>query len=73
MPRQPHFGGHLVDIPLPASIDDDGLMMVDYLTTEDDRDRLLCGGRVRLWLYMHGALRPIVLETMDPEITVRES
>ncbi|MES2360028.1 MAG: hypothetical protein V4529_16935 [Gemmatimonadota bacterium] len=38
-------------IPLPASVDKDGVVMTEWEPTADELDRLLSGARIRLWLH----------------------
>ena len=62
-----HYGAHLEMQPIPQSIDDDGLSMSEWRLSEDDRHRLMCGGRIRLWVYTNDYSRPIVVEAMEPD------
>lgn len=62
-----HTGAHLVLIPLPASVDDEGLAMTEWALSADDRDRLLCGGRVRVWVLTNDYSRPIAVEALCPD------
>ncbi len=62
-----HNGAHLVMLPLPASVDDEGLAMTEWLLSDDDRDRLLCGGRVRVWVLTNDYSRPIAVEALCPD------
>jgi len=58
-PEVPHEGATIVVIakeqagviPLPISVDADGLVMTEWLPTPDELFHLLNGERVRLWLY----------------------
>lgn len=78
MPIEPiiHEGARLVVfakdqpqyIPLPASVDDQGCVMTEWELTTEELDRLLCGGRIRLWIHtFHRPLQPVSLEVVDPE------
>lgn len=71
----PHRGGHLVSSPIPASLDDDGLMMSEWELTNEDREKLLCGGSLRVWVYTPGIPLPVMLEALEPTDggVVRES
>lgn len=90
-----HEGAHLVVfakdqpeyVPLPASVDVEGVVMTEWEPTAEELDRLLCGGRVRLWL--HRAVAPLVcpscnemvprlsnpmsVEVIEPDCGMRES
>jgi hypothetical protein len=55
-------------ISLPASVDAGGCVMTEWELTEVELDRLLCGGRIRLWVHtFHHPLQPVMLEVVDPE------
>ena len=55
-------------LPLPASVDASGCVMTEWEPTAEELDRLLCGGRVRLWIYTFGhRLQPVMLDVVDPE------
>ncbi len=74
-------------IPLPASVDSNGLVMTEWEPTEEELIHLLSGGRIRLW--MHHAigervcpscgvkawqpLTPISIEAIEPECGFKES
>lgn len=60
-------------LPLPASVDRDGLAMTEWEPTADELHRLLSGGRLRLWLWtFNRPLQPVMLEVTDPPGGVRE-
>jgi hypothetical protein len=59
-------------IPLPASVDDDGVVMTEWEPTEVELDRLLSGGRIRLWVHTFGhPLQPVNVEAIEPECGMR--
>lgn len=61
-------------IPLPASVDDDGVVMTEWAPTDDELQQLLCGGRIRLWIHTFGhPLQPVRVEAIAPECGMRES
>jgi hypothetical protein len=68
-------------LPLPASVDEAGMVMTEWQPTAADLDRLLCGGRVRLWVHTHDRdvgspehpLPPMSVEVIEPERGMRES
>ena len=73
-----HTGAHLVVfakdqkpyIPLPASVDAQGLVMTEWEPTEEERERIFMGGRIRLWLHHTDVQRgrpltPISIEAVD--------
>ena len=60
--------------PLPASVSPDGVVMTEWALTADELDRLLCGGRVRIWLHTFNKPRqPLSIEVVDPECGMRAS
>lgn len=61
-----HYGAHRIDIPLPASMDDDGLMMTVWRLSQDDKDKVICGGHIRLWVYTNEYSLPVCIEVMEP-------
>jgi hypothetical protein len=74
-------------VPLPASVDEEGLVMTEWEPTSAELDVLLSGGRVRLWLHhaigtdgcdkcgavVQRRLSPISIEIIEPECGMRES
>lgn len=77
----PHEGGRLVVIaehqppyaPMPASIDDNGVVMTEWEPSAVDLERLLQGGRVRMWTWTFGrSFAPVSLETTEPDCGMRE-
>lgn len=65
-------------VPLPASVDPQGLVMCEFEPTADELDKLRCGGRIRLWLANTGVergvpLTPITIEATDPITATKES
>lgn len=83
-----HEGAHLVIYgtaqpeyePLPASVDNAGLVMTEWLPTAAELQQLFEGGVVRLWLWKGNAhvcqkcehqtpvgMVPVRLETAPPE------
>lgn len=78
----PHNGARLVVfakdqpqyIPLPASVDANGLVMTEWEPTAAELDHLLQGGRIRLWIYTFGhALQPVSLEAIAPDCGMRDA
>ncbi len=74
MPAAPHEGGILIIfakdqpqyMPLPASVDRQGLVMTEWEVTAEELARVLAGGRVRLWIYSFGhPLQPVQLEVVE--------
>jgi hypothetical protein len=52
---------------LPASIDSDGVVMTEWEPTAIELERLLCGGRIRLWVHTFGQpLQPVSVEAIEP-------
>lgn len=56
--------------PLPASVDDDGCVMTEWLPTAEDLANLMNGGHVRIWLFHTGVdqgrpLTPMAVETTN--------
>ncbi len=68
-------------IPLPASVDDNGLVMSEWQPSNDELQRLLCGGRIRLWVWTfeknigtpEAPLQPVRVEVVDPTAVIHES
>ena len=66
---------------LPASVDARGTVMTEWEPTAEELARLMCGGRVRLWVHTFGhPLQPISIEAIEleclegrPDVTVEES
>jgi hypothetical protein len=59
-------------IPLPASVDASGIVMTEWEPTEEELDRLLQGGRIRLWVHTFGhPLQPVSIEAIEPECGMR--
>ena len=55
-------------IPLPASVDGDGVVMTEWELTAEELTRLFTGGRIRLWVRTFGQpLQPVSLEAIDAE------
>jgi hypothetical protein len=74
-----HEGGVLITfakdqppyIPLPASVDAQGTVMVEYELTEEEREQIRGGARLRLWVMYTGVvetpprpLTPLMLEVV---------
>jgi len=58
-------------IPLPASVDANGLVMTEWELSEEEANLLFMGGRIRLWI--HGTevqngrpLTPVSLHVIEP-------
>ena len=68
-------------IPLPAVIDRTGMVTTEWELTEEELDRLLCGGRIRLCVHTFDPLlgtpghelQPVSLDVLQPECGMRES
>jgi hypothetical protein len=68
-------------LPLPASIDPEGAVLTEWEPTAEELQRLLCGGRIRVWVHTFDRhigepghpLQPISLEALEPECGMRES
>lgn len=61
-------------IPLPAAMSAEGIVMTEWVLTEEEWDRVLAGGRVRLWIQTTtGSIQPVKLEVAEPECGARES
>lgn len=71
----PHtrFGTHRVMFPIPAVLDDQGLSLTEWVMSSGERERLICGGHMRLWVYTNLYTQPIVVEVMEPDSPVKES
>lgn len=53
--------------PLPAAVDAAGVVLTEWEPTADELDRILSGGRVRLWVHTFGApIQPVCLEVTAP-------
>lgn len=52
--------------PLPAAIDNKGLVMTEWELSAEDLSALLNGGRVRLWIWtFRHPLQPIQMEVVE--------
>lgn len=61
-------------LPLPASVDEGGVVMTEWEPTAEELDRLLCGGRIRLWIHTFGhPLQPVTIEAIAPECGMRST
>lgn len=63
-------------IPLPASVDAQGTVMTEWEPTADELERLLLGGRIRLWMLYTSVkdgkpFTPIALEVLEPDCGMR--
>lgn len=71
-----HEGAHLVVfgkdqpeyIPLPASVDDAGLVMTEWVPTADDLKVLSTGGKVRLWIWKGVVHTCLKCNNQDPAL-----
>jgi hypothetical protein len=90
-----HDGAHLVVFakdqpqytPLPASVDANGVVMTEWEPTAEELNRLLCGGRIRMWLHhaisvdscpkchadVPRLLNPMSIEVIEPECGMGEN
>lgn len=68
-------------IPLPAAIDERGKVTTEWALTEDEIERLIAGGRIRLEVHTYDpeigtpghTLQPVRLDVVEPECGFRES
>jgi len=61
-------------MPLPASVDEQGTVMTEWEPTTEELERLLLGGRIRLWTHTFGhPFQPVSIEAIEPECGMRES
>jgi hypothetical protein len=68
-------------IPLPTLIDEDGVVTSEWVLTPDEINCLLRGGRIRLAVHTFDPeigtpghhLQPVRIETIEPELQVKES
>lgn len=55
-------------LPLPAAIDDEGLIVTEWEPTAEELAQLLAGCRVRLWVWTgKRPLQPLRLEVAERE------
>jgi hypothetical protein len=60
--------------PLPASVDNCGLVMTEWELTTEELHRVMCGGRIRLWTNTFGQpFQPIAIEVIEPDCGMRDS
>jgi hypothetical protein len=53
---------------LPATMNDSGLVLTEWMLSAEDLARLLRGGTVRLWVHLGKArFPPVKMETVEPE------
>lgn len=67
------FKSSNIDVePLPASIDSCGLVSTEWILTAAELEKLLQGGRIRLWIHTLGhKLQPVSLEVINPDCGMR--
>lgn len=59
-------------LPLPAYRTPDGVVLTEWEPTAEELQRILLGGRVRIWIYTFGRpLQPIRVEAAEPECGMR--
>ena len=59
---------------LPALVDDNGVVMTEWVPTDEELHRMVCGGRLRLWIHtFKSPLQPVRLEVAEPEMAGKES
>lgn len=66
--------------PLPASVDANGVVMTEWEPTAEELERLLCGGRIRLWVHtcdpqlgdVDHPLQPVSIDVIAPDCGMRE-
>lgn len=77
-----HEGAHLVMLGanqdqydlLPASVDASGLILTEWVPSQEELQSLFCGGRIRLWQYTFNMpFQPVALDVVEPENIVEES
>jgi len=60
-------------IPLPALVDANGVVMTEWELSEEELHRVMCGGRIRLWIHTCGhPLQPLCIEVIPPDCGMRE-
>lgn len=60
--------------PLPASVDARGVVMTEWEPTAEELDRLLSGGRIRLWVHtFRQPLQPLSIDVIAPDCGMREA
>lgn len=56
--------------PLPALLFTDGKIMTEWQLTEEERERILRGENIRLWIWTHGRpLQPVAIEVTSEDAT----
>ena len=59
---------------LPAVVYEDGLVMTEWILTATELHRMLCGGRIRIWLHtFQQPVQPLSVEVIEPDCGIRES
>ena len=54
--------------PLPALVFSDGRILTEWSLTEEERERLIQGERIRLWIWACGQpVQPVALQVTCPE------
>lgn len=60
--------------PLPARVDAAGVVITEWEPTADELERLLQGGRLRLWIHTHlQPLQPVSLEVIESACGMRST
>lgn len=52
--------------PIPASVDERGLMMTEWELSEEEKARLYGGGIIRIWVDANDKMKPIIAEVAFP-------
>jgi len=59
--------------PLPALINAQGVVMTEWELNAEELQRVMCGGRIRLWIHTCGLpLQPLSIEVIPPDCGMRE-
>jgi hypothetical protein len=60
-------------LPLPALVFEDGKILTEWTLTEEERQRLIRGEALRLWVWtFNQPLQPVMLEVTSEEPCPRE-
>lgn len=61
-------------LPLPASVDVDGVVTTEWEPSEFELERLLSGGRIQLRVHtFRQLLQPVSITVLEPDCGMRES
>jgi hypothetical protein len=60
-------------MPLPASVDANGLVMTEWEPTAEELEALLTGGRIRIWVHtFNHPLQPLSVDVVAPDGGLRD-